>query len=97
MTIGEGMSREEVDRMRAAVGMPPVRNEPRRFYLERRVDISRVSGTGRVAEGVEFSDGKVVMRWISNTPTVTVFDGSIDDVVRIHGHGGSTEVVWMDD
>lgn len=65
----------------------------RTFYLDRKTDLSEVSGTGRVAEGAQFSDGTVVMRWLSGTPTTTIFD-SIDDLIHIHGHGGATEVCW---
>lgn len=55
-------------------------------------DSSGVSGTGRVAEVAEFEDGTAVMRWLSDTASTAVYD-SLDDLVRIHGHGGSTEVV----
>ena len=61
------------------------------FDLLRNHDGSGISGSGRVAEGIEFENGKVAMCWLSSTSTVTLFD-SIDDVVAIHGHGGSTEV-----
>jgi hypothetical protein len=69
----------------------------RRFELHRDADVSGVSGTGVVAEGVEFSDGAVVLRWISDWPTSVVFhDRGIDGVAAIHGHGGATRIVWMD-
>jgi hypothetical protein len=45
---------------------------------------------------VEFSDGKVAMKWIGRISAVTIFE-SIEDVERIHGHAGSTEVVWIED
>lgn len=32
---------------------------PRVFVLQRHVDVSGVSGTGEIAEGVEWSDGTV--------------------------------------
>lgn len=68
---------------------------PRRFLLERTVDVSGVSGTGAVVWGVVFPDGRVAYRW--NTPTATTCVGdSIDDVVAIHGHNGATELVWID-
>lgn len=69
----------------------------RRFYLERNADVSGVSGIGVVAEGVEFSDGTVAMRWITNhTPRSTVIHESMDAVKAIHGHGGMTIVVRID-
>lgn len=64
-----------------------------RWYdLVRHDDPTGVSGTGRVAEIAEFEDGTTVLRWLSGTPSTVVYD-SLDHVVRIHGHGGSTEVV----
>lgn len=74
------------------------RDLPRRFLLERHADPSGLSGTGVVAEGVEFTDGSVTMRWVSRWPTSTVFHGhGIESVQAVHGHAGQTEVVWLDD
>ncbi|WP_328992676.1 hypothetical protein OG394_00400 [Kribbella sp. NBC_01245] len=67
----------------------------RRFRLLRHKDISGVSGTGPVAEGVEFTDGAVALRWYGDYPTTTVWDG-IDSVIAIHGHSGATDVQWLD-
>lgn len=70
----------------------------RRFVLERDADMSGVSGTGRVAEGVVFSDGTVALRWSSAWPTSVVFhDRGIEAVRAVHGHGGSTRIVFLDD
>lgn len=67
----------------------------RKFILERDVDVSGVSGTGVVAEGVEFSDGTVALRWTSANPTSVVFhDNGIDSVRQIHGHDGKTRIVF---
>lgn len=65
------------------------------FDLLRMHDGTGVSGDGRVAEGVEFENGKVAMCWLSATSSVCVYD-SIEHVRAIHGHGGSTEVVFRD-
>ncbi|MEV6283419.1 hypothetical protein [Kribbella sp. NPDC051770] len=67
----------------------------RRFRLMRHEDVSGVSGTGAVAEGVQFTDGAVALRWYGDYPTTTVWDG-IESVIAIHGHGGATEVEWLD-
>jgi len=64
------------------------------FLLVRSEDVSGVSGTGIVAEGVEFSDGTVAMRWLRH-PFSVAFYGSIRDVLAIHGHGGKTRVKWL--
>ncbi len=69
----------------------------RRFVLARDVDITGLSGTGIVAEGVEFSDGVVCLRWCSLHPTSVVWhDHGIESVEAIHGHNGQTRIVWLD-
>ena len=67
----------------------------RRFRLIRHHDVSGVSGTGPVAEGVQFTDGAVALRWYGDYPTTTVWD-AIESVIAIHGHAGATEVEWLD-
>lgn len=67
----------------------------RTFDLVRHEDMSGISGTGVVAEGCQFFDGTVAMRWcVPGMPATTTIYGSSLDVVRIHGHGGATEVKW---
>jgi hypothetical protein len=72
------------------------RNPPRRFHLVRHVDISGVSGTGIVAEGVEWSDGTVTLRWTGDYPTTTVWQDGIPALLAVHGHQGSTAIHWLD-
>lgn len=67
----------------------------KRFVLQRDIDVSGVSGCGTVAEGVLFSNGATVIEWTSDTPTSETFR-CVEDVAKIHGHGGSTRVVWLD-
>lgn len=69
----------------------------RPFHLVRYVDESGISGTGHVAEGVEFSDESVVLRWVVGERHSTVLWDSIEDVIAIHGHGGKTRIVWEDE
>ncbi|GAA1994277.1 hypothetical protein GCM10009799_20480 [Nocardiopsis rhodophaea] len=69
---------------------------PRRFRLARDVDVTGVSGTGVVALGVQWPDGTVVVRWLSERPS-TVCWNSLDDAIGIHGHHGATRVEWLDD
>ena len=66
----------------------------RTFTLERDEDVTGVSGVGVVAEGVQFSDGPVVIRWIVGEHRSTVVWPSIAAVEAIHGHEGRTRVVW---
>jgi len=71
-----------------------------RFELHRDVDESKVSGEGIVADGVVFDCGYAVVCWRETTrietPTVGWYP-DIKAVVRIHGHGGKTRLVWLDD
>ena len=67
----------------------------RPFYLHRIVDASGVSGTGIVAVGAVLPSGKAVLEWRSRWKTVTVFE-SVDQIIRIHGHGGRTQLHWGD-
>lgn len=69
----------------------------KRFYFQRTNDVSGTSGVGIVAEGVQFSDKRVALRWITDdAPSSTVVYDSIEDAKAIHGHGGGTEIVWVD-
>ena len=65
----------------------------RTFHLQRDEDVTGISGTGIVAEGVEFSNGTVVIAWIVGEHQSTVVWPSIEAVEAIHGHGGATRVV----
>lgn len=67
----------------------------KRFVLNRKEDVSGVSGVGVVAEGVEFSDGSAAIRWLTAKASTTIWN-SVDDAVAIHGHGGLTEVEYID-
>lgn len=78
----------------------------RRFLLHRTKDDTGISGTGVVAEGIEFSDGTVVLRWIAVRPgtdahkqgvvATTALHDDITSVIALHGHGGATTVRWVD-
>ena len=63
------------------------------FYLNRKEDETGVSGTGKVAEGVIFDNGKCAVSWLTRVTSVTIYD-NIEDVKKIHGHGGMTEIVF---
>ena len=65
----------------------------RTFRLNRLEDISHVSGTGHVADGVQFEDGQVVLSWKGRHHCISVWP-SIADVQAIHGHEGATVVEW---
>jgi hypothetical protein len=70
----------------------------RRFYLQRDEDPSGVSGTGRVAEGVEFDSGWVALHFdprLKGVKTIYPYR-DIADMYLLHGHGGKTQIVWID-
>jgi hypothetical protein len=67
----------------------------RRFYLKRTVDVSGVSGAGRVAFGIEMPSGKAVIEWLTATSSEGIYN-SVDECIKIHGHEGSTEIEWID-
>lgn len=70
---------------------------PRVFSLVRYDDVSEVSGTGIVAQGVQFRDGQVVLQWCCpGLPSSVAVWGSVEDVLTIHGHHGRTVVKWAD-
>ncbi len=72
----------------------------KRFKLLRYSDVSGVSGTGIVAEGVEFTDGTCVLRWLGEKASTNVYACS-DDLHAIHDHKGTehegkNRLVWVD-
>jgi hypothetical protein len=68
----------------------------RTFRLIRNEDVSGVSGTGEIAEGVVFHDGQTVLSWFGKYHTIEIFP-HVDDLIDIHGHGGKTELTYSDD
>jgi hypothetical protein len=72
-----------------------VTDRARRFHLLRHQDISGVSGTGIVADGVIWPDGTASLRWRGERPSTVHWD-RIADAKAVHGHGGATEIVLDD-
>ncbi len=68
---------------------------PRRFYLQRNVDVTGASGTGRVADGVLWPDGTASVRWRGERPSSVHWD-RMEDAEAVHGHGGATTIQWLD-
>lgn len=67
----------------------------RMFELHRDVDETGISGTGVVAEGIEFSDGVAVVHWLGSHASTVVWVKGMVSVEAIHGHAGKTRVVWI--
>jgi hypothetical protein len=63
------------------------------FHLQRDEDETGISGTGRVAEGVEFGDGHVALRWLVGEHRSTAIWDGLAAVEAIHGHNGKTKIV----
>ncbi len=63
------------------------------FRMVRREDATGISGTGVVAEGVEFANGACVLSWLTQFESLGIYP-SLDELLRIHGHEGRTTVVF---
>lgn len=74
----------------------PASTLPRRFLLVRNEDVTGVSGTGLVAEGIQYSDGVCSMHWVVQPARSTTVYNSVEDVETIHGHNGATKVKFLD-
>lgn len=65
----------------------------RLFRLFRKQDVSGHSGLGLVAECVVFSNGRAAVSFLpgkAGISSVQVYD-SLDDAMKLHGHGGLTD------
>lgn len=67
----------------------------RRFVLDRKTDKTGVSGTGIVAEGIEFTDGTCVMNWLRHTRSTAIY-ANLRTLEDIHSHGGASEIRFID-
>jgi hypothetical protein len=76
----------------------PRKVEMRRFRLKRIEDETGISGTGYIAEGVQFSDGQCVISWLTETSSIGIYRSNVE-LIHIHGHAGSgkTVIEWIDD
>lgn len=63
------------------------------FRLERNTDYSGISGTGVVAEGAEFPNGQVIIKWLGDRPSLVLWQ-SMAHAESVHGHNGGTEFVY---
>lgn len=70
--------------------------EMTKFVLVRDEDISGVSGTGIVAEGIEYSNGSVAITWLTPYRCFASYE-SMKALEHVHSHGGRTRVVTEND
>lgn len=70
---------------------------PARFFMNRLTDVTGVSGTGRVVNGVIMPSGKVLLEWQSPHQTIGIYD-NFEQFLTIHveSHPDSNEVVFID-
>ena len=59
------------------------------FWLIRLEDETGISGTGVVAEGVQFANGKCAISWLTELTSIAIYD-NIETVEKVHGHNGKT-------
>jgi hypothetical protein len=76
--------------------------EPRLFHLVRPSGAEAgfgpstgAAGPVTVAEGVEWSDGTVALRWWGRWPATSAWEGGIAAVLAVHGHNGTTKLRWL--
>jgi hypothetical protein len=67
----------------------------RNFLLYRIEDETNISGTGIVAEDVEFLNKQCVLRWATQPGSIGIYK-DIDSLLAIHGHNGKTVIIWRD-
>jgi hypothetical protein len=105
----ESMLEEQWNAMPEAIEGKPLRliwtgkhisvypSKPVRFYMNRLTDVTGVSGTGRVVNGVILPSGKVVLEWKSPHQTIGIYD-NFKQFLAIHvdSHPDSNEVVFID-
>jgi hypothetical protein len=68
------------------------------FQLNRREDVTGVSGTGVVAEGVLFEDGSAVVRWLAEpfrSTTIWPAPNAYEAIRAVHSHDGRTWFIWL--
>lgn len=64
-----------------------------KFWLQRDEDISGTSGTGIVAEGIIFKNGKCVLSWLTDISSICIYN-DIKQLEKIHGHEGRTKIKY---
>jgi hypothetical protein len=72
----------------------------RRFTMGREFDVSGVSGTGIVLEGVQFSAGAVVVHWLTPPPrgSISIFDSLEHFLARhVRPHPDNRAVLVFED
>jgi hypothetical protein len=72
---------------------PLTASRARTFKLVREDDETGISGTGIVAEGIEFSNGMCAMSWLTAMHSVAIYPNA-KQLEAIHGHNGRTKLAF---
>ena len=70
----------------------------RRFGVWRTVDVTGKSGTGWIMAGIAWPDGSSDTHWVNSPLGIasTTHWASLEDVLQVHDHTGTTQLVWLD-
>lgn len=70
---------------------------PRRFKVWPVENLTGRSRPSAYGEGVQFTDGTVVVRWLYGWPTSVVYpERGMEAIAAGVGFGGEAEVEWLD-
>jgi hypothetical protein len=66
--------------------------------MMRHIDLTGVSGTGKVLTGVVFENGKTVVCWKTFTSSINIYDSfEAFESVHVANHGDkANEIIWID-
>lgn len=62
-------------------------------HIMRNEDVHGVSGTGKIADVFEATNGKCIVVWISPHSSTNIYD-NVKHVESTHSHGGKSLIVW---
>lgn len=65
----------------------------RTFKLFREIDPTGLAGTGIIAEGVEFTNKKVIMCWLTE-PSTIVYHENIESVEKINCSHSKSKIIF---
>lgn len=78
--------------------LPTIGAKPRIFQMIRNKDGKNISGTGKVIDGVVFSDGTVVIQWQGDKQSLGIYK-DMNHFLSIHTkpqYEGENEFLWHD-
>ena len=72
-----------------------IEHKMRRFALIRINDLLGITGVGTIAEGIEFSNGSVIVHWLKEPKSIVVWN-NMNDMKTINCHNGTSIVHYID-